>query len=291
MSLLIPEKPFKIFAISESERIICTRQSIDIWSADGIKIKNLLVNLEHIIDIVLTHGTTIAISGIDGVKRRLIWLNFETNETLKTIDSFCKPINSLIYNEQKKWLIAFTFDNTVHIFNALDFSLVKCIQTDFCLSNPIMVNPLNTIVGLDYYTHEYRGINMIDFTENLLPKEVKNIAAYNEKYNYVITIDGKSLRAIDLQRQNLIHSITFESVIHHVEVSPDCQVLFVSLTYNDAFFYSAEHFNLLNQFKHGNDPINTDYQDLFWPMTFNTHSKSVIIGCHSHEVYEKLVHE
>ena len=291
MNVILPNKPIKIIPISEFERIICTRQSIDIWSADGIKTKNLLVNLEHIIDIVLTQGTTIAISGIEGGKRRLIWLNFKTNKILMTDDSFSKPVNSLIYNEQNKWLIAFAFDNTIHVFNASDFSLLKCIQTDFCLSYPIMVNPLNTIVGLDYFTHEYRGINMIDFTENLLPKEIKNIAAYNEKYNYVISIDGKSLCAIDLKHQNLIHSITFESVIQHVEVSPDSQTLFISLIYNDVFFFDAEHFKLISQFKHGNNPINTDYQDLFWPMTFNAHSKSVIIGCHSCEVYEKLIHE
>ena len=168
-----------------------------------------------------------------------------------------------------------------------EFSLVKCIHFDFNLNNPIIVHSLNTIIGIDYSNSEYRGINLTDFTETLLSKENKDIEGFNEKYNYIITVGSHTLNIFDLNQQIIIHSIRYEGPIYRILVSPDCEVIFVALIYNDAFFYDAKNFNLINQFEHNNNPINTDFEDFFWPVTFNTNSKSVIFGSHSNEVYEK----
>ena len=289
MSLILPNKPIKIIPINKLERIICTRHSIDIWNTEGIKIKNLRVNLEHITDAVLINETILVASGIGNGISKLILLDIKTNEILKTISSFNKTIASLNYYKQRDWIIVFVYYNIVHIYQASEYSLVKNIDFDFHLTNPITVHSLNTIIGIDYSNSEYHGINLTDFKEKQLPKDIKSIEGFNEKYNYIITVESHTLYVFDLNQQILIHSIRFEGPIYRILVSPNCEVIFIALIYNDAFFYDAKNFNLINQFEHNNNPINTDFEDFFWPVAFNSNSKSVIVGCHSNELYDKEI--
>lgn len=289
MRLLLPNKPIKIIPINEFERIICTRHSIDIWNTEGIKTKKLNVNLEHITDAILINETILVASGIGNRISKLIWLDIKANEILKTISSFNKTIASLNYYKQRDCIIVFVYYNIVHIYQASEYSLVKSIEFDFHLTNPIIVHSLNTVIGIDYSNSEYHCIDLTNFKEKQLPTEIKSIEGFNEKYNYIITVGSHTLNIFDLNQQILIHSIKFEGPIYRILVSPDCEAIFVALIYNDAFFYDAKDFNLINQFGHNNNPINTDYEDFFWPVAFNTNSKSVIVGCHSNEVYEKSI--
>ena len=298
MSLLIPEKPFKIFAINEFERIICTIISIDIWNSSGTKIKNIPVPLKYIYDLVMIDNCVLVVTGIDGERdrevRKLIWIDIRTNTILKIIDSFSKSINSLLYDTQSKCIHAFSFDNTVYKYNANDYTLIKSTHLNVCLGNLIIVHPLNAFFGIDASTtDEHRAFNLNDFTEMVFPTVIQNLEAFNEKYNYVISCsqNGKTLYVYDLNNQCLVNEIHFENPIHQVKFSNDYEIMFVALIYDNAYFYNAEKFTLINQFNHGNNPINTEYTDEFWAVTFSTSNKSVIIGCHSNEVYEKEVYE
>ena len=298
MSLLIPEKPFKIFAISESERIICTFISIDVWNAEKTKIKNIPVPLKYIFDAVIIDNSILVITGIEEEKdkevRKLLWIDVQTNTILKSIDSFSKRINSLIFDTRSKCILAFSFDKTVYKYNAYDYTLVKLTHLDVCLDNLIIIQPLNAVFGINAYTtNEHRAFNLDDFTEIVFSSEIQNVVDFNEKYNYVVSYsqNGRTLCIYDLKNQCVIDEIQFDTQVHQVTFSNNYEVMFVALIYDNAYFYDAKTFTLISQFNHGNNPINTEYEDLFWAVTFCKTNKSVIIGCHSREFYEKYILE
>jgi hypothetical protein len=192
MSLLIPEKPFKIFAINEFERIIFTIISIDIWNTEGTKIKNIPVPLKYIYDIVIIENSILVVTGISKEKDeevcKLVWIDIRTNTILKVIDTFCKTINSLIFYTQSKCILAFSFDKYVYKYNAHDYTLVNSAHLDVCFNKPIIVQPFNAVFGINAYTtNEHRAFKLDDFTEMVFPEMIQNMIAFNEKYNYVIS--------------------------------------------------------------------------------------------------------